>query len=67
MNTRALLPVIVFILMLGLAIVAGNFVIAKIIHIPLDKAPFFLKAIVHGVALGGVFYVGAKYFGSKMG
>ena len=67
MNVRALLPVIIFVIMLIVAIVVGDWVISGIIGIPVSDAPFFLRALVHGVALGGVFYVAAKYFSTKMG
>ena len=67
MNMNALLPVIIFVLFLVAAILIGDFFIVKMLQIPLTEAPMWLRAVVHGLTLGVVFYFAIKYLGAKFG
>jgi uncharacterized membrane protein (DUF106 family) len=61
-NYRAFMPLIIFVILLSLAIAAGNGLLVFVMQRPLDKIPFILQFIVHGITLGFFAVLAKKYF-----
>ncbi len=62
MNTKALLPVFVFTVLLIGAIVVGNAFLSYVLRRPVEDVPLIFKMIVHGITLGFIALLAKKYF-----
>jgi hypothetical protein len=61
-NARAIMTVVTFVLLIGIAIFVGDFIIVRVTGLPANDAPLYVRAPVHAVTLGGVIYAAVKYF-----
>jgi hypothetical protein len=62
MNSRALLPVFVFVVLLVVAIIVGNAFLSYVLRRPVEDVPLIFKMIVHGITLGFIALLAKKYF-----
>ncbi len=57
MNTRAIVSLVFFTMVLILAIIVGNAFLSFVLQRPIEQVPTFAKVIVHGISMTILFII----------